>query len=84
MYGVYILQSKKDKSLYIGYSNNIKRRVNEHQKGRCASTTDKRPWEIIYCELYKNRKDAVHRESFFKSGWGRNYINKILYNTLKS
>jgi putative endonuclease len=83
MYGVYILRSKKDKSLYIGYSNSIKRRVNEHQKGQCFSTANKRPWEIIYCELYKNREDAVHRESFFKSGWGRNYINKILYNTLK-
>jgi len=83
MHGVYILKSKKDNSLYTGYSTNVKERVLEHQKGQVYSTRHHRPLEVIYCELYKNRKDAMKREKFFKSGWGRNYIKKILENTLK-
>lgn len=83
MHGVYILQSKKDKTLYIGYSQDVKRRFEDHQKGRVLSTKNKRPWEVIYCELYKNRKDAMQRELFFKTGWGRNYMRKILSHTLQ-
>ncbi|KKT26654.1 MAG: GIY-YIG catalytic domain protein [Parcubacteria group bacterium GW2011_GWA2_43_9b] len=83
MYGVYILRSIKDKGLYVGYSGNIKERYAEHQKGQVEATRDRRPLELIYCELYKNRKDAIRREKFFKSGWGRNYIKKILQDALK-
>jgi len=83
MHGVYILRSKKGGSIYTGYSSNIKRRIEEHQKGKVSATKDKRPLELIYCELYKNKIDAMHREKFFKSGWGRNYIKRILKNTLK-
>jgi len=38
---------------------------------------------MIYAELYENRKDAMQREKFFKTGWGRNYIKKILRHALK-
>ena len=82
MYSVYILQSKKNKSIYVGYSSNIKKRVEEHQKGGVFSTREMLPVEIIYCELYKNKKDAIRREQYLKTGWGRNYIRKILKNTL--
>ncbi len=83
MYGVYTLRSIKDKGLYVGYSGNVQERYKEHRKGQVDSTHDRRPIELIYCELYKNRKDAMRREKFFKSGWGRNYIKKILQDTLK-
>lgn len=82
MYGIYILRSKRDKSVYVGYSQDIKRRVEEHQKGRVHSTKNKRPWELIYCELYRNQKDAMQREQYFKTGWGRNYMKKILSHTI--
>lgn len=84
MHGVYILRSKKDATLYVGYSSDVKKRVEEHQKGRVFTTRNKRPLEVIYCELYKNRKDAMHREKYFKTGWGRAYITRILKNTLKN
>lgn len=84
MYGVYILRSKKDNTLYTGYSNDVRRRLLEHQNGKVYSTREKRPIEMIFCELYKNRKDAIQREKFFKTGWGRNYIKKILYHTLNN
>lgn len=84
MHSVYVLRSKKDDNLYVGYSNNIKNRFEEHQKGVVSSTRDRRPFEIIYCESYKNRKDAMNREAYFKTGWGKNYLKKILFNTLKN
>ncbi|MCX6702953.1 MAG: GIY-YIG nuclease family protein [Candidatus Wolfebacteria bacterium] len=83
MHGIYVLRSKKDGGLYVGYSAKIRERFVEHQKGNVASTKDRRPWEVIYCELYKNSRDAMQRERFLKTGWGRNYIKKILSNTLK-
>lgn len=82
MHGVYVLKSKKDGTLYTGYSSNVKIRVRQHQNGSVLSTRDKRPLELIYCELYKNKKDALQREKYFKSGWGRSYIKKILQHTL--
>lgn len=83
MHGIYVLRSKKDGGLYVGYSAKIRERFVEHQKGRVISTRDRRPWEVIYCELYKNSRDAMQRERFLKTGWGRNYIKKVLSNTLK-
>ncbi len=83
MYGVYILRSKKDAGLYTGYSDRVQARLIEHQKGKVASTKDRRPLELVYCELFKNRKDVMQREKFFKTDWGRKYIRKILNNTLK-
>jgi putative endonuclease len=84
MYGVYVLRSKKKGTLYIGYSHNVQERIAEHQKGWVPATRDKRPLELLYCELYQNRIDAMRRERFFKSGWGRAYIRRILHNTLKN
>jgi len=83
MHGVYVLQSRKDDTLYVRYSHNVKARILEHEKGRVPATIEKRPLELLYCELYKNRKDAMHREKFFKSGWGKAYIRRILQNTLR-
>jgi putative endonuclease len=53
MYYVYLLRNKKTGKLYIGYTDDIKRRIKEHK--------NKNP-ELIYCEVYKNKKDAIIRE----------------------
>ena len=83
MFSVYILKSEKDSGLYVGYSNNIKNRLIEHNRGKVAATKDRRPLKLIYCELYINKNDAMGRERYFKTGWGRNYVKKILSNTLQ-
>lgn len=82
MHGIYVLRSKKDNKLYVGYSSKPHERFVEHQKGRVPATRDRRPLEMLYCELYKNRKDAMQRERYFKTGWGRNYLKKILHYAL--
>lgn len=61
MFYIYILQSLKDKKLYIGYTNDLKRRMAEHQNGLSQSTKYRIPLELIYYEAYKNKQDAQER-----------------------
>jgi len=62
MYYVYILKSKKDGKLYIGSTNNLWRRIKEHNYGLLKSTKSRLPFEIVYYEAYKSEKDARKRE----------------------
>lgn len=66
MYYVYVLQSKVDGSLYVGYSNDLKRRLVEHNTGANRSTKHKAPFQLVYYEAYRNRADAKFRESQLK------------------
>ncbi len=84
MFWTYLLENQNDKSWYIGYTSNLKRRLAEHQNGYGAQTTkNKINWQLIYCEGYKNKKDAEGRERFLKSGSGRKFLKKQLTNYLK-
>ena len=62
MYYVYILKSLKDEKLYIGSTNNLKRRFSEHNNGFNRSTKARRPFEIKYYEAYTSEHDARKRE----------------------
>ncbi len=77
-YYVYIIQSLKDLSLYIGFTENLRARLQEHNSAKNISTRLKIPYDLIYFEGYKNKADALGREKFLKSGSGRRYINKQL------
>jgi len=66
MYYVYILKSKKDGMLYIGSTNNLERRLSEHNAGLIFSTKHRIPFEIIYYEAYKSEKEARKREHNLK------------------
>ena len=67
MFYVYVLRSLKDKKLYSGYSSNLKQRFYSHNKGEIKITKQRRPFELIYYEAYKNQQDATAREKFFKT-----------------
>lgn len=66
MYALYVLKSLKDDNLYIGYTNNLKRRLTEHNLGKVFSTKTREPFELVYCELYKSEIDARKREHNLK------------------
>lgn len=83
MYYIYVLSSKKCRELYKGYANNLKRRIREHRKGLVEATKNKKPLDLVYYEAYQSRKDAMARERYFKTGWGRNYLRKILKHYLQ-
>jgi len=79
MYYVYLFQCVDDKSWYIGYSVNLKQRVERHNKGDGARTTSrKKNWKLIYYEAYLDERDAKGRERFLKSGSGRRFLKKQL------
>ncbi len=66
MFYLYILKSKKDGSIYIGHTNDLKRRFEEHNKGLSKYTKFKMPFELIYYEAYKSKADAKYREKNLK------------------
>ena len=84
MFWIYLLENQNDKSWYIGYTSDLKRRLKEHQAGYGGQTTSQKKggWRLIYCEGYLNKKDAEGRERFLKSGSGRKYLKKQLNNYL--
>jgi len=66
MFYVYVLKSKKDTELYTGFTNNLKKRVQEHNRGSVTSTKPRRPFELVYFEGYKSERDARVREKNLK------------------
>jgi len=66
MFFVYILKSKKDKSLYTGYSNDLRKRFKEHNLGLVYSTKSRKPFYLVYYEAYLEKQDAVNREHNLK------------------
>ena len=84
MYYVYVLHSKKDNKLYTGCTANLRKRIEMHNSGKIFSTKLRLPLDLIYYEAYKIRKDAFQREIYLKTGWGRNYIKRVLKNYLQS
>lgn len=81
-YYVYLLFSDLDKGLYIGYTNNLNRRLLEHRSGKTYSTKNRRPVKLIYHECFVNKADAKAREEYLKSGYGRLQLKNILKNTI--
>ncbi len=82
-YFVYVLRSLKDGNLYTGYSSDVKKRFAEHNDGLNKSTKHRRPFELIYFEGAKNKYDAIHREKYLKTSYGKRYIKNRLKNYLK-
>ena len=84
MYYVYVLFSEKDKKLYVGHTNNLKRRIVEHQSGKSLATKNRQPVRLIYYEFYLRWSDAKRREKYLKGGNGRAQLKIQLQDILKS
>jgi len=81
-YYTYVLLSKKDSYFYFGYSGDLKSRIEQHNNGRVESTKYRRPLELIYFEACLSKDDALKREKYFKTYYGRMFIKKRLINYL--
>ena len=66
MFNVYILKSLKDGKLYIGYTNNLRRRIYEHNSLNTKSTKSRAPFKLVYYEAYVDQDEAKHREENLK------------------
>ncbi len=84
MYYVYVLQSQKDKQFYTGFTTDMKRRIKEHNEGKVFSTKNRVPLKQIYYEACLSQKDAVKRERYLKTTYGKRYIKNRLANYLNS
>ena len=82
MYYVYILISEKDNKLYIGLTDNLERRINEHNSGYNFSTKSRKPFKLVFYEALLTIEEAVEREKFYKSGRGHEVLYKILFKSL--
>ena len=73
-YYTYVLQSLVDDDLYIGSTSDLKKRVDEHNKGRVESTADRRPLKLVYYEACLSKELSFAREKQLKTGFGRKYL----------
>ena len=71
---VYVLESMKDGERYIGYTNNLKRRLEEHKRGYNFSTKFRLPLKLIYFEGCLSERDAKRREHYLKTTSGRRFL----------
>ena len=74
MFFTYVLISERDNKFYIGFTDDLEKRIDEHHKGAVASTANRRPLKLIYYEACLNAKDALKREKYFKTGFGRRFL----------
>jgi putative endonuclease len=78
-YSVYIFFSKKCDKYYVGQTDDIERRVEEHNSGRGGKYTIRcKPWDLVYTECYESRSLANKRELEIKKKKSRKYIKNLI------
>jgi putative endonuclease len=77
-YVVYILQSEREGSFYIGHTARLAERLRRHNEGRSPYTKAKIPWRVVYQAEYLTRSEAVKRERELKSKKSRDYIQQLV------
>ena len=71
MFFVYVLRSQKDHKRYIGFTDNLERRLSEYNAGIVKSTKNRRPLKLIYFEEFENKPEAMKREKEIKARKGK-------------
>ena len=77
---VYAIQSAKDGRIYVGMTEDVNKRLIQHNSGKTKSTKGFIPWELIYTEETIDRNSARKRELFLKGGSGKKFLKKIVIN----
>ena len=77
MYYVYAIKSKLNNYIYVGLTNNPKRRIKQHNDGKEKTTKPYKPFNLILLERFESRPEARKREKYLKSGIGKEYLKKL-------
>ncbi|MBK8497060.1 MAG: GIY-YIG nuclease family protein [Chitinophagaceae bacterium] len=77
MFFVYAIKSTVRNYIYVGMTNNLDRRLNEHNNGENRSTKAYRPFILIYSDSFKTRIEAREKEKYLKSGIGKEYLKSL-------
>ncbi|MCK4359962.1 MAG: GIY-YIG nuclease family protein [Candidatus Cloacimonetes bacterium] len=80
---IYVLNSKRNNNNYVGFTENLNERLNQHREGKVTSTKYRRPLELVYYEVSFDKEDALHRERYLKTTYGRRYIKNRLKNQIQ-
>ncbi|MFY0644052.1 MAG: GIY-YIG nuclease family protein [Bacteroidia bacterium] len=78
MHYVYIIQSEKDSSFYIGYSKEPLIRLEKHNNSNSGYTSTKKPWKLVYIEEFPAKREALIREQFLKNQKSRVFIEQLI------
>lgn len=76
---IYVLSSKTTKKSYVGYTNDLTKRLKEHNERADQFTSRFKPWKVIYTEEVSTEIEAKKREKYLKSASGRRLILKKLF-----
>jgi putative endonuclease len=82
MYYFYILRSQVNQKLYLGYTNNLKKRIASHNTKNNRASKPYAPYDLLYYSAFKNQKDALECEKYFKTTAGWRRIKRMLKNSL--
>lgn len=82
MHYVYILKSKINGDIYVGFSNDLKTRFGQHNSGKVKSTQAYKPWILVYYEAYLDKKDATSREKQLKNHAAKNVLKIQIKNSI--
>ena len=80
---IYVLKSLHKNFIYIGFTEDLRRRLEEHNSGKSKSTKSYLPFELIHYEAYRNTQDAKRREHYLKTNKGRTTLKTMLAELLK-
>ena len=78
MFFVYILRSVQVDIFYVGHTDDLAKRIREHQTGRSPYTRTRGPWELVHVEVFSTRAEAMKREREIKSRKSRRYIETLV------
>ena len=84
MHYVYVLLSAKDNKFYIGYTQDIEKRIKDHNQGKNTSTQTCRPLKLLYYEAHTSTQDAKRREIYLKTSKGKTTLKQTLRIALSS
>ena len=77
VYWVYVLQSLKGGSRYVGSTHDVEHRLDQHNAGLYPPTQEHRPWKVIFKEEHPTRTSANRKETFLKTGRGKDFLRRL-------
>jgi putative endonuclease len=78
MFYVYAIKSLKRNYIYVGMTDELERRIDQHQKGYEKTTRAYRPFSLIYTEPHENRDSARKREKYLKTAGGKRFLRSLI------
>jgi putative endonuclease len=78
MFYVYLIQSVKEGSFYIGSTSDLDKRIKQHNDGESKYTSKRGPWNLVYFEVLNTRSESLRRERFLKKQRNREFYKKLI------